>query len=81
MGCDFSSSPSKRKPIVLAIGQRREGVITLDRLEKLPTLEAFSHWVAQPGDWVGGFDFPFGLPRELVEHLGWPVQWAACMAH
>jgi hypothetical protein len=30
---------------------------------------------------VGGFDFPFSLPRELVEHLGWPVQWAPLMAH
>ena len=30
---------------------------------------------------MGGFDFPFGLPRELVEHLGWPTEWAACMAH
>jgi hypothetical protein len=30
---------------------------------------------------VGGFDVPFGLPRELVAHLGWPLQWADCMAH
>jgi hypothetical protein len=30
---------------------------------------------------VGGFDVPFGLPRELVVHLGWPLQWADCMAH
>ncbi len=81
LGCDFSSSPTRRKPIVLAIGQRRGDVVALERLERLPTLEAFAHWLAQPGDWVGGFDFPFGLPRELVEHLGWPTDWAACMAH
>jgi hypothetical protein len=30
---------------------------------------------------VGGFDLPFGLPRELVTTLGWPTDWAACMAH
>ena len=29
-----------------------------------------------PREWVGGFDFPFGLPRELVEHLGWPLAMA-----
>jgi hypothetical protein len=34
----------------------------------------------------GGFRFPiwsaaFGLPRELVEHLGWPAVWPALMAH
>ena len=28
-----------------------------------------------------GFDFPFGLPRELVEHLGWPTGWRECMRH
>lgn len=81
LGCDFSSSPSKRKPIVLALGSRRDDAVRLDRLEKLPTLEGFGQWLAQPGDWVGGFDVPFGLPRELVEHLGWPLQWADCMAH
>lgn len=24
---------------------------------------------------------PFGLPRELVETLGWPLDWHACMLH
>lgn len=81
LGCDFSSSPTRRKPIVLALGQRRGGVVVLERLDKLETLDAFGQWLARPADWVGGFDFPFGLPRELVEHLGWPVQWAQCMAH
>ncbi len=66
---------------MLAIGACRGDAVVLDRLEKLPALDAFGHWLAQPGDWVGGFDVPFGLPRELVEHLGWPLQWADCMAH
>ncbi len=66
---------------MLALGARRGDVVLLDRIEKLPTLEGFGQWLAQPGDWVGGFDVPFGLPRELVEHLGWPLQWPDCMAH
>ncbi len=66
---------------MLALGSRRDDAVRLDRLEKLPTLEGFGQWLAQPGDWVGGLDVPFGLPRELVEHLGWPLQWADCMAH
>ncbi len=53
----------------------------LARLDKFDSLQAFGHWLQQPGDWVGGFDFPFGLPRELVEHLGWPTSWRECMAH
>jgi hypothetical protein len=81
LGCDFSSSPTRRKPIVLALGSAAQGRVMLERLEKLESLAAFGDWLAQPRAWVGGFDFPFGLPRELVEHLGWPVQWRECMAH
>lgn len=81
LGCDFSSSPTRRKPVILALGRAAGGRVVLDRLECLETLEAFGGWLAQPRSWTGGFDFPFGLPRELVEHLGWPAAWRDCMAH
>ncbi|MBI2772068.1 MAG: DUF429 domain-containing protein [Burkholderiales bacterium] len=81
VGCDFSSSPTRRKPIVLAHGAVTSGRVVLSRLERLESLQSFGHWLAQPGPWLGGFDFPFGLPRELVETLGWPLQWRECMAH
>lgn len=81
VGCDFSSSPTRRKPIVLALGRQDAGRVVLERIETLESLAAFGDWLAQPRPWVGGFDFPFGLPRELVEHLGWPTDWRACMAH
>jgi hypothetical protein len=81
LGCDFSSSPTRRKPIVLALGHSASGRVVLDRLESLPTLAAFGDWLARPQRWIGGFDFPFGLPRELVEQLGWPLQWRACIDH
>jgi hypothetical protein len=55
--------------------------VVLDRLERLQTLHAFGAWLATPGHWIGGFDFPFGLPRELVEDLGWPTTWLECMRH
>ena len=81
IGCDFSSSPTRRKPIVLALGQRQGARVQLTALQRFDTLAAFGQWLTQPGDWVGGFDMPFGLPRELVQTLGWPLDWAACMAH
>jgi hypothetical protein len=81
IGCDFSSAPSRRKPIVLAVGTERGGRVTLERMERLETLDAFGAWLAVPQPWVGGFDFPFGLPRELVEQLQWPTDWRACMDH
>ncbi len=81
VGCDFSSSPSKRKPIVVAIGQVQADRVQLQGLLRFDTLSAFADWLKQPQVWVGGFDLPFGLPRELVEHLHWPTDWLRCMQH
>ncbi len=81
LGCDFSSSPTRRKPIVLALGQRQGARVQLTALLPLQTLAEFGQWLAPPGDWVGGFDLPFGLPRELVQTLGWPTDWLGCMQH
>ena len=79
-GCDFSSSPTRRKPIVIALGSLEGGGrVVLEGLEILPSLESFLAWLKEPRTWICGFDFPFGLPRELVEHLGWPPEWEACI--
>jgi hypothetical protein len=81
VGCDFSSTPTRRKPIVLAWGAISREVVVLQRLQRIESLEAFGAWLHEPAEWVGGFDFPFGLPRELVEQLRWPVTWPECMGH
>lgn len=80
-GCDFSSSPSRRKPIVFATGTLDRGRVQLLGLERVDTLAGFSQWLQRAQGWVCGFDIPFGLPRELVLALGWPTQWLACMRH
>ena len=81
VGCDFSSAPSRRKPIVLAFGAATKGRVSLARLERIESLDGFDHWLRQPESWLGAFDFPFGLPRELIEHLGWPLRWPELMRH
>ena len=81
VGCDFSSSPSKRKPIVVALGSSSLGRVHLANILKFESLDAWSHWLESPQEWVGGFDLPFGLPRELVETLNWPKDWLACLRH
>lgn len=81
LGCDFSSAPTPRKTIVLAVGELHSGRVQLARLERFASLSVFSDWLKQDQSWVGAFDLPFGLPRELVQTLGWPTDWAACMAH
>ena len=81
IGVDFSSRPTPRKPITLATGSLRGHALQLGAARRFDSLPAFGAWLADPGPWVGGFDLPFGLPRELVETLGWPTDWAACMDH
>jgi hypothetical protein len=84
IGVDFSSRPSARKPITLASGQwlsPRSAVLQLQGALRFDTLPRFGAWLQQPGPWIGGFDLPFGLPRELVQQLGWPTDWPACMDH
>jgi len=81
IGVDFSSRPTGRKPIVVAFGQRRGAWVHLTALQAHPTLQSFGAWLCEPLAWVGGFDFPFGLPRTLVQTLGWPTDWHACMRH
>lgn len=66
-GVDFSSNPSKNKPITVALGHLAGAVLKLARLEAFTTLDAYAAWLATPGPWLGAFDFPFGLPRAFVE--------------
>lgn len=81
LGCDFSSSPSPKKQIVLATGSLKGGRVLLEGIERLASLDAFSEWLNARPHWTGAFDLPFGLPRELVQSLGWPQGWAACIHH
>ena len=90
IGCDFSSSPSKRKPVVVAVSDfagvkestpSTSGRCVLSRIERFDTLDAWTQWLEAQPQWVGGFDLPFGLPRELVHALGWPTDWLALMQH
>lgn len=132
IGCDFTSAPRLRKPIVVALGRLAGARVELEGFERFTELAAFGRWLERPAtarprtaldeasgalqtpasasdlssrersrmaangqvrrganlasvsdssSWVGGFDLPFGLPRELVEHLGWPTQWGECMDH
>lgn len=81
LGCDFTSAPTRRKPITLAVGRLDRGRVTLAGLEAHDSLDAWTGRLRAPGPWLGGFDLPFGLPRELVVSLGWPTDWAACLDH
>lgn len=80
LGVDFTSAPSARKPITVAVGHHDTAarVFLLEEIRGLDSLPAFESFLAAGTEaWLGGFDLPFGQPRPLIEHEGWPTDWPA----
>jgi hypothetical protein len=74
-GLDFTSAPSKRKPLI-SVGCTLEGrVLGIEEAEVLSSFDEFEVFLEKGGPWVCGMDFPFGQPSALVEALGWPPSW------
>lgn len=80
-GVDFTSAPRRAKPITVACGFSTKKIFHLRKIEKLETFEAFDALLRRPGPWIGGFDFPFGLARQAVADLAWPMQWRELLGH
>src|SRR5579864_3499802 len=72
-GLDFTSAPSRKKPITCAVCELAHNSLKLNECLKLSSFaefEAFLHW---DGPWLAALDFPFGQPRKLITSLGWHV--------
>ena len=80
-GVDFTCAPRRAKPITVAVGLLRHQVIEVGSVERLETFGEFEALLVRPGPWIGGFDFPFSLPGELVRDLAWPSDWKALVRH
>lgn len=80
-GVDFTCAPRRAKAITVASGFLKRHQLSIVELEHLENFHDFEALLARPGPWVGGFDFPFSLPRELVRDLGWPADWPRLVAH
>src|SRR4051794_12683086 len=82
-GLDFTSSPSQQsatgpsaKRLTLAKCCLSETTLKVTGLERLNAAKAndftwYKTWLTSPGVWVGGIDFPFGLPIAAIHHFGW----------
>ncbi len=79
-GIDFTSSPSRRKQIVIASGRPHGIGLRLERIERIADFAGFDAFLARPGPWLGVFDLPFGLPREFILAQGWPADFARVAA-
>jgi len=80
-GVDFTCAPRKAKPITAAVAVLEKDRLSLEKIERLETFAEFEALLARRGPWIGGFDFPFSLPRELVRDLGWPSTWDRLVGH
>lgn len=81
LGVDFTSAPRRGKAITVASGHLSARGVQLETLERCPDWASYEAVLLRQGPWLGGFDFPFGLPREAVLDLGWPLQWDQLLAH
>lgn len=81
IGVDFTSAPTAKKPITVAVGTWRQRTsrpaYELETVVGLDSLLAFERFLAADDEWLGGFDLPFSQPRPLIEHEGWPTTWPA----
>jgi hypothetical protein len=80
-GVDFTCAPRRAKPITVASGVFRKRALQLEEINLLQTFGEFEAFLARPGPWIGAFDFPFGMPAELIEDLGWPKLWPELISH
>ncbi len=79
-GVDFTSRPTPKKPIIRALARfLADGQLNVYGLETTTSLAGFEAWLDNPAPWVAGFDFPFSLPQEYIQHLGWPTHWETLM--
>ena len=70
-----------QKPITVAACLLKRNCLFVEAVERLESFAAFEAFLRRPGPWIGGFDFPFSLSRELVRDLGWPAPWQALVSH
>jgi hypothetical protein len=81
LGVDFTCAPRAAKAITVAWARRDKDLLVVERFSRLTDFASFEALLTQPGPWIGGFDFPFGMPAELVRDLGWPEDWRSLVAH
>lgn len=72
LGIDFSSAPSRKKPIAVITAQWQGAEIHLLESQSLLLIQDMTNLLLQTSPFVAAIDMPFGLSRELVDGLKWP---------
>ena len=80
-GIDFTSRPSRRKPITCLECRFDGGRLKAGELTEWRDFTGFETALRRPGPWIAGIDFPFGQSRTFIENIGWPDTWADYVDH
>ncbi len=78
-GFDFTSAPSRKKPITCAACELHGNLLCVQDCLRLTSFEDFEAFLRSHGQWLAALDFPFGQPRKLISNLGWPETWEGYM--
>lgn len=81
LGIDFTSRPSRRKPITCLACSFDGPHLAAGELLEWRDFSGFEEALRQPGPWIAGIDFPFGLARRFIENIGWPDSWQGYVDH
>ena len=81
LGVDFTSRPTRRKPITVADCTLRGDVLEVRTVMKLGSFDEFERLLDSDGPWVAAIDMPFAQPGTLIDALGWPRSWRDCVSH
>jgi hypothetical protein len=80
-GIDFTSTPTRRKPLTCLECELDGTHLTTHRLSEWPSFQGFETVLRSPGLWIAGIDFPFGQARRFIETIDWPQSWQGYVLH
>lgn len=75
IGIDVTSAPSKKKPITVAVGHCQDTTLVISQIRAFASSDTFDQFSFEASAATIGIDSPFGMPRRLIENLGWPGNW------
>src|SRR5260370_40424578 len=78
-GLDFTSAPSRKKPITCAAVDLQEGRLHVEDCLELTSFEDFEALLGVEGRWLAALGFGFGQTDKLIPNLGQPETWEGYM--
>ncbi len=78
-GIDFTSKPSKKKPITCLECLLEGNILTSIGMHRWVIFDEFEKALNQPGNWIMGLDFPFTQSYRFIKNIGWPNEWGRYM--